>query len=156
ERLRAQLSSHHGFLQLSEQDLHALIRQGGNISEQDHLACRVLSAMLGEETNPRVARETYFQALAATPNESNALLQAAVYIRLSELLERSGDFTEALRVTRSFLKTFAEKHRQRVLDKPQYDRIKARQTRLLRRLLSPPGTSISAQNTEAPHGPREG
>ncbi|HZC82327.1 MAG TPA: hypothetical protein VE222_11560, partial [Nitrospiraceae bacterium] len=96
ERLRAQLSSQHGSLQLSEQDLHALTRQGGNLYEGDQLACRVLSAMLGEVTDPRAARETYFQALAATPNESNALLQAAVYIRLSELLERSGDFTEAL------------------------------------------------------------
>ncbi|HZD13065.1 MAG TPA: hypothetical protein VE177_06065, partial [Candidatus Binatus sp.] len=121
-----------------------LIRQGGNIYEGDQLACRVLSAMLGEVTDPRAARETYFQALAATPNGSNALLQAAVYIRLSELLERSGDFTEALHVTRSFLKTFAEKDWQRALDKPQFDRIMARKTRLLRSLFSPPGTSISA------------
>lgn len=143
ERLRAQLSSQQGLLQLSEQDLHGLIYQGGNISEQDQLAYRVLCAMLDEETNPRAARETYRQALAATPKGSNALLQAAVYIRLSELLERSGDFEKALQVTRSFLKTYTEKDWQRALDKPQYDRFKTRKTRLLRRLLITPSASES-------------
>jgi hypothetical protein len=132
ERLRAQLSSQHEFLQLSEQDLHALIHQGGNSSEQDQLACRLLSAMLGEETNPRAARETYSQAIAATPKRSNALLQAAAYIRLAELLERSGEFSEAAHVTRSFLKTFTEKDRQKVLADPQYNGMKTGKIRLLR------------------------
>jgi hypothetical protein len=57
---------------------------------------------------------------------------------LAELLERSGDFTEAAHVTRSFLKTFTEKDRQSVLAEPQYYGIKARKTRLLRCLLIPP------------------
>src|SRR5712692_4306198 len=46
ERLRAQLSSQHGPCQLSEQDLHSLIHQGGNIGEQDQLARRLLRAIL--------------------------------------------------------------------------------------------------------------
>src|SRR6266849_5288999 len=134
KRLRAQLSSRRGSLQLSETNLRSLIRQGEDNSGQDQLACRLLSAMLGEKKNPRTARETYLQAIAATPKESNTLLQAAGYIRLADLLERAGDFTEAAHVTRSFLKTFAEKDWQRgVLAEPQYYGIKARKIRLLRR-----------------------
>jgi hypothetical protein len=138
KRLRAQLSSQRGSLQLSEANLRSLIHQGENGSEQDQLACRLLSAMLSEKKDPRTARETYLQAIAATPKGSNTLLQAAGYIRLAELLERSGDFTEAAHVTRSFLKTFTEKDRQSVLAEPQYYGIKARKTRLLRCLLIPP------------------
>ena len=138
KRLRAQLSSQRGSLQLSEANLRSLIHQGENGSEQDQLACRLLSAMLSEKKDPRTARETYLQAIAATPKGSNTLLQAAGYIRLADLLERSGDFTEAAHVTRSFLKTFTDKDRQGVLAEPQYYGIKARKTRLLRCLLIPP------------------
>src|SRR5438552_16072889 len=100
--------------------------------------------MLGEKKDPRTARETYLQAIAATLKGSNALLQAAGYIRLADLLERSGNFTEAAHVTRSFLKTFAEKDWQRgVLAEPQYYGIKTRKTRLLRRLLIPPSLAAS-------------
>src|SRR3989449_11427207 len=128
----------------SELNLRSLIRQGGNNSGQDQLACRLLSAMLGEESDPHAARETYLQAIAGTHEGSNALLQTAGYIRLAELLERSGDFTEAAHVTRSFLKTFAEKGWQRgVLAEPQYYGIKARKIRLLRRLLAPPSVAAS-------------
>jgi len=138
KRLRAQLSSRRGSLRLSDANLRSLIRQGENDSGQDQLACKLLSAMLGEKKNPRTARETYLQAIAATPKGSNTLLQAAGYIRLADLLERSGAFTEAAHVTRSFLKTLTEKDRQRVLAEPQHYGIKARKTRLLRCLLIPP------------------
>jgi hypothetical protein len=144
KRLQAQLSSHHGPLQLSERDLHSLIHQGENSGEQDQLACRLLRAMLGEKTDPHAARETYLHAIAATPKgSSNPLLQVAGYIRLTDLLQRSGDFTEAAQVTRSFLMAFTEKDRQRVLSKPQYNAIKALQTKLIQCLLSPPGNSSS-------------
>src|SRR2546427_4883727 len=138
KRLRAQLSGRRGSLRLSEANLRSLIRQGEDNGEQDQLACRLLSAMLGEKKDPGASRETYLQAIAATPKGSNALLQAAGYIRLADLLGRSGDFTGAAHVTRSFLKTFTEKDRQSVLAEPQYYGIKARKTRLLRCLLIPP------------------
>jgi len=138
KRLRAQLSRLRGSLRLSEANLRSLIRQGENDGEQDQLACRLLSAMLGEKKDPRTARETYLQAIAATPKESNTLLEAAGYIRLADLLERSGEFTEAAHVTRSFLKTFTEKDRQGFLAEPQHYGIKTRKTRLLRSLLIPP------------------
>ena len=143
ERLRARLSTERGYLQLSQQDLHALVHQGGDMCEQDQLARRLLRAMLGDETDPHDARETYWQVIADTANTSNVLLQGAAYIRLAELLERSGEFTEALNVTRSFLRAFTEKDRLRVLDKPQYDRMRALRTRLLRRFLIPPSASVS-------------
>jgi hypothetical protein len=139
ERLRAQLSSQHGPLQLSERALRSIIHQGENGSGQDRLACRLLRAMLGEETDPHAARETYVHAIAAIPKGSNPLLQVAGYIRLADLLERSGNFTESAQVTSSFLKAFTEKDRQCVLAEPQYYGIKARKTRLFRSLLSTPG-----------------
>jgi len=143
-RLRAQLNSQCASIQLSELNLRSLIRQGGNKNEQDQLACRLLSAMLDEESDPQAVRETYLQAIAGTHEGSNALLQTAGYIRLADLLERSGNFTEAAHVTRSFLKTFAEKDWQRgVLAEPQYYGIKTRKTRLLRRLLIPPSVAAS-------------
>src|SRR2546422_8475856 len=127
KRLRAQLSSQCASIQLSELNLRSLIRQGGNNSAQDQLACRLLSAMLGEESDPHAARETYLQAIAGTHEGSNALLQTAGYIRLAELLERSGDFTEAAHLTRSFLKTIAYKDWHRVfLAEALYSRIIAR------------------------------
>src|SRR3989441_5756609 len=101
KRLRAQLSSRRGSLQLSEANLRSLIRQGENNSGQDQLACRLLSAMLGEKKDPRTARETYLQAIAATPKGSNTLLQAAGYIRLADLLERSGEDRKSTRLNSS-------------------------------------------------------
>jgi hypothetical protein len=113
------------------------------MSEQDQLARRLLRAMLGEETAPHAARQTYLQAIAVTPGGSNVLLQAAGYIRLADFLERSGDFKEAAHFTRSFLKTLAEKDWQGVLAEPQHYGIKALQTRLIRCLLYPPGKTSS-------------
>src|SRR2546427_7970445 len=47
-----ELNSQRGPVQLSEEDIHNLIRQGriGKIADHDHLALKLLSAMLLEET----------------------------------------------------------------------------------------------------------
>ena len=124
-----------GSLQLSDQDLDVLLHAEGRLSDHDRLAQTVLRAMLAEETKPEAALQTYRHAIAQAPEASIALLQAAAYTRLARVLERSGDFKEALQVTRAFLKAFSEKERYCLLTKPQHNGMLARQNRLIRRLL---------------------
>ncbi|HZC82175.1 MAG TPA: tetratricopeptide repeat protein [Nitrospiraceae bacterium] len=135
KRLRRQMPRKSGSLQLSNEDLHTLLHEGEKLSDHDRLAQTVLRAMLAEETNPTAALKSYRQAIAQVPETSIALQQAAAYMRLAEILERSGDFSEALQVTRTFLKAFSEKERYYLLAKPQYNGMLARQRRLIRQFL---------------------
>jgi hypothetical protein len=145
ERLRDQLSSQRGPLRLSEMDLYPLLRAEGNISEQDQLALRLLRAMLREETNPHLARQTYAQAIADPPERSHTLLQAAAYIRLLELLERSGDFKEAAHKAGAFLRTYVPKDQEGVLSRLQYAGVMVRGKRVVRHLLAPVPSHLNAE-----------
>jgi hypothetical protein len=123
---------------LSEQDIHALIHQGsrgGKIADRDHLALRLLSAMLLEVTNPPAALSRYSQALAQATGGHDTLIRAAAYIRSAEFLEQSGHSEDALQVTRDFIREFTDKERDCFLTKPQYDGMVARRNRLLRSLM---------------------
>jgi hypothetical protein len=91
--------------------------------------------MLAEETKPEAALQTYRQVIAQAPETTIALQQAAAYMRLARILERSGDFREALQVTRACVKEFSEKERYVLLTKPQYNGMVARQSRLIRQHL---------------------
>jgi len=91
--------------------------------------------MLAEETNPEAALQTYRQIIAQAPDASIALQQAAAYMRLARILERSGDLSEALQVTRACVKAFSDKERYCLLTKPQYNGMLARQSRLIRQVL---------------------
>ena len=135
KRLRRQVRRKRGSLPLSEEDLQDLLREGGSLSDHDRLTETVLLAMLAEKTNPEAALQAYREAIAEDPETSIALLQAAAYIRMAEILEQSGDVREALQVTRDFLKAFSEKERYYLLTKPQYNGMLARQKRLVRQLL---------------------
>src|SRR3989475_9377683 len=66
KQLLNELNSQRGPVQLSEEDIHNLIRQGRiwKIADHDHLALNLLSAMLLEETKPQAALNYYNQALA--------------------------------------------------------------------------------------------
>src|SRR5205807_8477984 len=102
KRLRRQIKrGKSGAHQLSDQDLHALLDGGESLNNHDRLAQTVLRAMLAEETNPEAAIQTYRQTIAQAPEASLALQQAAAYMRLARILERSGDFKGALQVTRA-------------------------------------------------------
>ena len=135
--LHNRLSSQRGPVQLSEQDIHDLIHQGrgGKITDHDHLALRLLSAMLLEETNPQGALSWYRQALAQATKGHHTLICAAAYLRSAEFLEQSGYTKDALQVTRNFFREFTQKERDRFLTKPQYDGMVARQNRLIRSLM---------------------
>jgi len=136
KRLRRQIKrGKSGAHQLSDQDLHALLDGGESLSNHDRHAQTVLRAMLAEETNPEAAIQTYRQTIAQAPEASLALQQAAAYMRLARILERSGDFQDALQVTRACVKAFSEKERYILLPKPQYNGMLARQSRLVRQFL---------------------
>jgi tetratricopeptide (TPR) repeat protein len=136
KRLRRQIKrGRSGSHQLSDEDLHALLHEGGRLSNHDQLAQTLLRAILAEETKPEAALQTYRQTIAQGPETSIALLQAAAYMRLARILERSGDFKEALQVTRACVKAFSEKERYVLLTKPQYNGMLARQNRLIRQFL---------------------
>jgi hypothetical protein len=143
KQLHDQLNSQRGPVQLSEQDFRDLIRQGRGekITDHDHLALRLLSAMLVEETNPQMALSWYSQVLAQATEEHHTLIRAAAYIRSAEFLEQTGHSKDALEVTRTFLSEFRSKERDSFLTQPQYDAMVARQHRLIRCLLSPSNTS---------------
>jgi hypothetical protein len=131
------LNSQRGPVQLSEQDIHDLIRQGRGeeLTDHDHLALRLLSAMLLEKANPQAAFNCYGQALVPVAKGQHTLIRAATYLRSAELLEQSGHPKEALQVTRNFFREFKDKERDCFLTKPQYDGMVARQNRLIRSLL---------------------
>ena len=143
KQLLHELNSQRGPVQLSEQDIHDLIRQGrgGKIADHDHLALRLLSAMLLEEKNPQTALSWYTQALAQAAKGHHTLIRAAAYIRSSEFLEQSGHSEDALQVTRNFIREFTDKERDCFLTKPQYDGMVARRNRLIRTLMRAPSTS---------------
>ena len=143
KQLLNELNSQRGPVQLSEQDIHALIHQGsrgGKIADHDHLALRLLSAMLLEVTNPPAALSRYSQALAQATGGHDTLIRAAAYIRSAEFLEQSGHSEDALQVTRDFIREFTDKERDCFLTKPQYDGMVARRNRLLRSLMRSPNT----------------
>jgi hypothetical protein len=137
KQLSDRLNSQRGPVQLSEQDIRDLIHQGrgGKITEHDHLALRLLSAILLEETNPHAALSSYNQALAQATKGHHTLICAAAYLRSAEFLEQSGYFKDALQVTRDFFREFTQKERNHFLTKPQYDGMVARQNRMIRSLL---------------------
>ena len=143
KQLLHELSSQRGPVQLSEQDIHALIRhgRGGKIAEHDHLALSLLSAMLLEERNPETALARYSEALADATEGRHTLLRAAASIRSAEFLEQSGHSEDALQVTRDFIREFTSKERDSFLTKPQYDGMVARRNRLIRSLMRSPNTS---------------
>ncbi len=132
KQLWSQITGESGSHRLSNEDLHALLLEGGDLSDRDRLAQTVLQAVLAEETNLEAALQSHRQTIAQATETSIALLQAAAYMRLAEILERSGDSSEALQVTRTFLKAFSEKERYCLLTKPQYNGMLARQKRLIR------------------------
>ena len=135
--LHNRLNSQRGPVRLSEQDIRDLLHQGrgGEITDHDHLALRLLSAMLLEETNPQTALSWYRQALAQATKGHHTLICAAAYLRSAEFLEQSGHSKDALQVTRDFFRAFTQKERDRFLTKPQYDGMVARQNRLIRSLM---------------------
>jgi len=142
KQLLNELNSQRGPVQLSEEDIHNLIRQGriGKIADHDHLALKLLSAMLLEETHPHAALNYYNQALAQATEGHPTLIRAAAYLRSVEFFEQSGHFEDALQVTRNFFKEFTDKERDRFLTKPQYDGMVARRNRLIRSLMRSPDT----------------
>ncbi len=135
KQLLNELNSQRGPVQLSEEDIHNLIRQGrnGKIADHDDLALKLLSAMLLEETKPQAALNYYNQALAQATDPT--LIRAAAYLRSAEFFEQSGHFEDALQVTRNFFKEFTDKERDCFLTKPQYDGMVARRNRLIRSLM---------------------
>ena len=137
KQLFDRLNSQSGPDQLSEQDIHDLIHQGrgGELTDHDHLALRLLNAMLFEERNPQAALSWYRQALAQATKGHHTLICAAAYLRSAEFLEQSGYSKDALQVTRNFFRAFTQKERDRFLTKPQHDGMVARQNRLIRTLL---------------------
>lgn len=143
KQLLNELNSQRGPVQLSEEDINDLIRQGriGKIADHDHLAIRLLSAMLLEVTNPQTALNYYNQALAPATGGHHTLIRAAAYIRSAEFFEQSGHFEDALQVTRNFFKEFPDKERDCFLTKPQYDGMVARRNRLIRSLMRAPNAA---------------
>lgn len=135
ERLRSQVTGERGSHRLSTRELDALLHEEGSLSDHDRLAQTVLRAVLAEETNPEEALQSHRQTIAQATETSVALLQAAAYMRLVEILERSENFSDALQVTRAFQKAFSKKERYCLLTKPQYNGLKARHKRLIGQLL---------------------
>ncbi len=135
ERLRSQVTGERGSHRLSTRELDALLHEEESLSGRDRLAQTVLRAVLAEETNPEEALQSHRQTIAQAAETGVALLQAAAYMRSVEILERSENFSEALQMTRTFLKVFSEKERYCLLTKPQYNGLKARHKRLIGQLL---------------------
>ena len=110
EQLKSKSSSK--TVQLSEKELDTLL--GGQWAQgvsgtMDRISVHMLEAMRNEGSNPEVALQRYrFVAENAKSDRDKAFVGPA-YLRLADLLERTGHQAEALAVVDRFLKTFSEK-----------------------------------------------
>jgi len=111
DELRKTLRESGEAISLSELEMEEFLNSGGAVrsgSVQDRLGLYMLEAMHAEGTNPQFAISRYRSLTHAKDGEDHPFMVPA-YLRLSELLEREGNFAAALSVVEEFSKTIRHK-----------------------------------------------
>ncbi len=112
ERVLAQLNAGGGRLQLSGERLDKLLAgaqgaAGGNAADKAPL--NMLLALQAESHHPQTAIDAYRMVLEQATKERDAPLLVPAYLRLADLLERTGKQADALEVTDRFLSAYGGK-----------------------------------------------
>ncbi|MDO8546704.1 MAG: hypothetical protein Q7R68_05015 [Nitrospirales bacterium] len=106
-----------GKTRLSDSDLKALIdksseaRVGVGIAgaSADRISLRMLNALRAEGSQAETAIEHYRYILSHAEEDRDLALMVPTYLRLSELLEKSGNVSEALDLVEQGLRDYGEK-----------------------------------------------
>lgn len=101
-----------GKARLSDAELKALIEKSSDAragASADRLSLRMLHALRAEGSQPETAMEQYRYVLDHAEEDRDLALMVPAYLRLSELLEKSGKASEALDMVERCLKDYGEK-----------------------------------------------
>lgn len=134
EQLRNALRESGEAIFLSEREMEEFLNSGGAVRSgavQDRLGLYMLEAMHAEGTNPQFALSRYRSLTHAKDDEDHPFMVPA-YLRLSELLERQGNFAAALGVVEEFSKTIRHKQGPHAPTRMQNKIMSVRMIRLLR------------------------
>nr|MBI3613717.1 tetratricopeptide repeat protein [Nitrospirota bacterium] len=112
ERVLAQLKAGGGRIRLSPEQLEKLLAEaqakGAGIAA-DQVSVGMLFALQSEGRQPQAAIDAYRQVLAQAKKERDLPLLVPAYLRLADLLERTGKQADALEVTDRFLSAYSSK-----------------------------------------------
>jgi hypothetical protein len=111
QRVLEQLKAHNGRMRLTDEELRGLLEgsqhaHAGAIA--DRLSLRMLQAIRAEG-NEAAAMEHYRYVLDHAEEDRDLALMVPAYLRLSELLEKSGKASEALDLVERCLRDYGEK-----------------------------------------------
>jgi hypothetical protein len=101
-----------GKTRLSDSDLKALIdksSEGRAGASADRMSLRMLNALRAESSQTETAIEHYRYILSHAEEDRDLALMVPTYLRLSELLEKSGKASEALDLVEQCLREYGEK-----------------------------------------------
>lgn len=97
---------------LNDAELKALIEKSADAragASADRISLRMLNALRAEGSQTETAVEHYRYILSHAEEDRDLALMVPVYLRLSELLEKSGKASEALDLVEQCLKDYGEK-----------------------------------------------
>lgn len=119
---------------LSESEVMELLKSASPTAAtaKDRLGLYLLEAFQTEGTNPQFAMSRYRSLISHARNGHDHPYIVPAYMRLSELLERTGNYGVALDVVDEFMTTARHKSRMQGPTRGQTKLMSARQVRLLR------------------------
>jgi hypothetical protein len=100
----------------------------------DRMGIYLLEALRAEGANPQFAISRYRHLIIRAKDSHDHRFAMPAYLRLSDLLERAGRFSEALNVLDDFYETTGSRRGSRAPTSPQAALLSARRIRLVRRL----------------------
>jgi hypothetical protein len=134
ERLRANLKK--GGIQLSPEELRAMVNgqwERSISAETDRLAVHMIEALCYEKVNPAVAIAGYRYVVEEAKEVRHLMLLVPAYLRLAQLLVRSGEGSEALEIIERFESRFpATKRGPHFPSEEQREVMKTRKTHLIK------------------------
>lgn len=101
-----------GKTRLSDSDLKALLDKSSEAragASADRISLRMLNALRAEGSQAETAIEHYRYILSHAEEDRDLALMVPTYLRLSELLEKSGKASEALDLVEQCLRDYGEK-----------------------------------------------
>ncbi len=108
----AQLKAQGGRIQLSDGDMKQLIEGADKAragASADRMSIRMLRAMKAEGGNPETAIEHYRYVVSRAEEDRDLAFMVPAYLRLGELLEKSGKAAEALETVERCLQDYGDK-----------------------------------------------
>jgi len=134
-RVQAEMHKKSGRTQLSKQDVINLV-QGAQARQttanEDQVSLAIIEAMRNEEIKPEVAIAHYTFVVDQATKDRDLALVVPAYIRMTDLLERTGRREEELGTVERFFKAYGNKREgPHVPTEDQFSFMSLRRTRLM-------------------------